>query len=233
MQIFFSCQSLLSTYPSQRRQRLICSAGWLTQWISASFCPWPPKFLHNGSTNRAGGGGGGSGWLFIGLPTHTSSHQTWCRFCCCLSSALVSSREQWGRPASHMVASWLHQTFPTWKVKVLVAQSCPTLHGDRQPPLSMGFSRQEYWRILVAVSFSKGFSLRTRVSCIAGRFFTVWATKNIQTWDTWILISYFPPEGGSNSFSFFFSFCLILYINSNFILGGLQNHCRWWLQPWN
>ena len=20
---------------------------------------------------------------------------------------------------------------------------------------------------------------------------------------------------------------------SNFILGGLQNYCRWWLQPWN
>ena len=20
---------------------------------------------------------------------------------------------------------------------------------------------------------------------------------------------------------------------SNFIFGGLQNHCRWWLQPWN
>ena len=20
---------------------------------------------------------------------------------------------------------------------------------------------------------------------------------------------------------------------SHFILGGLQNHCRWWLQPWN
>ena len=20
---------------------------------------------------------------------------------------------------------------------------------------------------------------------------------------------------------------------TNFILGGLQNHCRWWLQPWN
>ena len=20
---------------------------------------------------------------------------------------------------------------------------------------------------------------------------------------------------------------------ANFILGGLQNHCRWWLQPWN
>ena len=20
---------------------------------------------------------------------------------------------------------------------------------------------------------------------------------------------------------------------SDFILGGLQNHCRWWMQPWN
>ena len=20
---------------------------------------------------------------------------------------------------------------------------------------------------------------------------------------------------------------------ADFILGGLQNHCRWWLQPWN
>ena len=20
---------------------------------------------------------------------------------------------------------------------------------------------------------------------------------------------------------------------TEFILGGLQNHCRWWLQPWN
>ena len=22
-------------------------------------------------------------------------------------------------------------------------------------------------------------------------------------------------------------------IVADFILGGLQNHCRWWLQPWN
>ena len=22
-------------------------------------------------------------------------------------------------------------------------------------------------------------------------------------------------------------------IVSDFILGGIQNHCRWWLQPWN
>ena len=22
-------------------------------------------------------------------------------------------------------------------------------------------------------------------------------------------------------------------IVADFILGGLQNHCRWWMQPWN
>ena len=47
-----------------------------------------------------------------------------------------------------------------------------------QAPLSMGFSRQEYWSGWVAISFSKGFSRprsRTRVSYIlalAGKFFS-------------------------------------------------------------
>ena len=46
-----------------------------------------------------------------------------------------------------------------------------------QAPLSIGFSRQRYW---VALSCSRGSSWprgRTRVSCIAGRFFIVWTTK--------------------------------------------------------
>ena len=42
-----------------------------------------------------------------------------------------------------------HQmTHPRMKVKVLFAQSCPTLCNPmdgNQGPLSMGFSRQEYW----------------------------------------------------------------------------------------
>ena len=50
-----------------------------------------------------------------------------------------------------------------------------------QPPSSMGFSRQEYWkRNWVAISFSGGSSQtrdRTRVSRIAGRCFAVWATR--------------------------------------------------------
>ena len=61
----------------------------------------------------------------------------------------------------------------------LVATSYLTLATPQtvafQAPLSTGFSRQEYWRILVAVSFSKGSSQardQTRDSCIAGRLST-------------------------------------------------------------
>ena len=68
------------------------------------------------------------------------------------------------------------------KVKVLVAQSCPTLCNpmDCSPP---GFSVHGILqaRILewVAIPFSRGSSWprdRTWVSCTAGSFFTVWAT---------------------------------------------------------
>ena len=47
----------------------------------------------------------------------------------------------------------------------------------RRSPLSMEFSRQEYWR--VTIPFSRGYSWSqdgTKVSCIAGRFLRVWAT---------------------------------------------------------
>ena len=70
-----------------------------------------------------------------------------------------------------------------WKLKLKVAQLCLTLCDlmDYNPP---GSSIQGILqaRILewVAIPFSKGSSQprdRTWVSCIAGRFFTVWATR--------------------------------------------------------
>ena len=70
-----------------------------------------------------------------------------------------------------------------WKVKVLVAQLCLTLCDpvDYKPP---GSSVHEVLqaRILewVAIPFSRGSSWprdQTQVSCIAGRFFTIWATR--------------------------------------------------------
>ena len=62
-------------------------------------------------------------------------------------------------------------------MKVLVIQSCPTLCNsmDCNPPGSTVHGILQA-RILewVAIPFSRD---RTQVSCIAGRFFTVWATS--------------------------------------------------------
>ena len=80
----------------------------------------------------------------------------------------------WSDLAAAAAACWL---------KVLVTQSCPTLcHPmDCSPPVSFVHGILQA-RILewVAIPFSRGSSWpkdRTQVSCIAGRFFTVWATR--------------------------------------------------------
>ena len=68
-----------------------------------------------------------------------------------------------------------------WKVKALVTQSCPTLCNSTEWSLP-GFSVHGILqaRVLewVAITFSREFSQPrdwTRVSCIAGRFFIIWA----------------------------------------------------------
>ena len=76
---------------------------------------------------------------------------------------------------------------PEWKEKVkmkaLVTQSCPTLCNSTHysPPGSSvhGFSRQEYWSGLPFPSpgdFPDP-GIEPGVSCTAGRFFTIWATR--------------------------------------------------------
>ena len=73
-----------------------------------------------------------------------------------------------------------------WKVKVSVTQSCLTCCDpmDCSPPASSVHGIIQA-RILerVAVSFSRRSSLprdQTGVSCIAGTFFTIWATREPQ-----------------------------------------------------
>ena len=73
-------------------------------------------------------------------------------------------------------------------VKLLLAQSCPTLCDpmDRSPPASSVLGILQA-RILewVAMTFSRGSSQprdRTQVSCIAGRFFTIRATRDNSIW---------------------------------------------------
>ena len=87
--------------------------------------------------------------------------------------------------------------YPVWtasytdsenEVQVLVAQTCLILCNpmDCSPPDSSAREILQA-RILepVAIPFSKGFSPPrgwTQFSCIAGRFFTVWATREAPTW---------------------------------------------------
>ena len=66
------------------------------------------------------------------------------------------------------------------KEKLVVSVSRSVMSNSLWPNgLFMGFSRQGYWKI----PFSRGsFQPRdqTQVSCIAGRFFTIWATREAQ-----------------------------------------------------
>ena len=82
-----------------------------------------------------------------------------------------------------------------WKCLLLsCVQLCATPWTvAHQVPLSMGYSRQKYWSG-VAIPFSRGSSWPrdwTRVSCIAGGFFTIWATREAQTLDLNPYLSYF------------------------------------------
>ena len=66
------------------------------------------------------------------------------------------------------------------KVKVLVTQSCLILSDRSLPGSSVHRILQAGILEWVATLFSRGSSWprdRTRVSCIAGRFFTIWATR--------------------------------------------------------
>ena len=49
-----------------------------------------------------------------------------------------------------------------------------------QAPLSMGFSRREYWSGLPFPFPGDLPGFQTQVSCIAGRYFTVWATREVR-----------------------------------------------------
>ena len=95
--------------------------------------------------------------------------------------------DDWNRKSLRSFYLWNVQA--DWKVKVLVSQSCLTATPQtvaHEVPLSMEFSgrntRADYARILeqVVIPFSRGSSQPrngTWVSCIAGKFFTIWATR--------------------------------------------------------
>ena len=92
---------------------------------------------------------------------------------------------------------WIEKVLPLCYRQCSVSHSRVQLFSTpwavaHQTPLSMGFPRQEYWsglpslRDLHDLAFSKGSSWPrdwTQVSCIGGRFFTVWAIREAPATD--------------------------------------------------
>ena len=85
--------------------------------------------------------------------------------------------------------SHLYMTIGKTKVNILVAQSCPTLcypMGCSLPGSTVHADLQARILKWVVISFSRGsFQLmdQTWVFCIAGKFFTVWATRKNDSFD--------------------------------------------------
>ena len=109
----------------------------------------------------------------------------WSRLPCPLPGDLPDSGIEPAFLMSPALAGGFFTTSATWEaeVKLLVAQSCLTLCDPMvcSPPGS-SVHRILKARILewVAIPFSKGFPWSregTRISCIAGGVFTVWATR--------------------------------------------------------
>ena len=82
----------------------------------------------------------------------------------------------------------------------VVTQSCPTLCDPMdyspQAPRSMGFSMHEYWSGLLFPSPGESSWPRdqTRVSCIVGRCFTVWATRDLPHYQHHSSEYFFPRD---------------------------------------
>ena len=105
-----------------------------------------------------------------------------------------------------------------------------------QAPLSMEFSRQKYWRKileLVAIPISRGSSWpwdQTQVSCIIGRFFTVWATREasraleeeLKVPDFAYYYCFVPTDSFCLCFSIFSFLWLNLYIAKVFFTNKTQ-----------
>ena len=102
------------------------------------------------------------------------------------SGALTQAGKQYLFPlatlkTSRITVSWVEYTklpYLSGGGGLVVSDSCNPMDCS----LSMGFSRQEYWS---GLPFPSPGGLpwprnRTQVSCIAGRFFTNWATRDAQ-----------------------------------------------------
>ena len=110
------------------------------------------------------------------------------------------ARNEIFRSYANFICNFLRKFHTVSLLDMLVTQSCPTLYDSmdcRLPVFSVHGILQARILEWIALPFSRESSqLRywTRVSCIAGRFFTIWATREapkldmpvyIPTYSTW------------------------------------------------
>ena len=125
-------------------------------------CSLPGSYIHGISQARK------LEWVIISF----SRGSSWPRdrpHIACIGSQILYHWATWEAPAITCVLSRSVVSNSLWPHGLYVA---------RQVPLSMGFSRQEYWS---GLPFSSPGDLPTQgsnlVSHTAGRFFTIWATR--------------------------------------------------------
>ena len=89
------------------------------------------------------------------------------------------------------------------------ATPCTVAH---QAPLSMEFSRQEYWSGLPLPSPGNLFDpgMEPGSPALAGGFFTIWATKLLQIWRNWNIC--LERQMAISNFVLFFFFLTFLYV---------------------
>ena len=118
----------------------------------------------------------------------------------------------------------IHETFIiAWKVKVLATQSCPTLHDPMDyslPGSSVHGILQARILEWVAIPFSKGLSQprdQTLISCIVGRFLTIWATKKVHNSLMQWLKHWLKSTGGTS--------LVVKGLRNRLPMKGIDLHC--------
>ena len=127
-------------------------------------------------------------------PKDRSKVKGWCggaevRHACSVTLVMCDSLQPHGLEPASLLCPWdsLGKKTGKWKKVKVKSLSCIWLFATLwtvayQAPQSMEFSRQEFWSGL-PFSSPRGSSQsrdRNRVSCIAGRHFTIWATWEAQ-----------------------------------------------------
>ena len=160
--------------------------GWKIPWMEEPGglqSKGSQRIGHNWTTAHVHTGMGSSPWVWASISYSFQSHHS-PRISCKWCAQYMLTRGSWGVLSLFVLLICICQlSFFFFFSKVSVAKSCPTLCDCMDcslPGSSVHGISQARLLEWVAIYFSRGSSQprdRTWVSCVAGRFFTIWATR--------------------------------------------------------